>query len=278
MTAYNRQDFITEAIESVLRSKRHDWELIVVDDCSIDRTYTIATQFKQKDHRIRVIRNDKNLGDYTNRNLAASYAAGKYITYLDSDDYYLEDGLSYIVEQMEQEPEADWGIYDPGKKMKCLMMNSSEAIDMHFFHQPFLTIGPGGTIIKRLFFERIGGYPEKYGPANDNYFNLKAAASGNTLILTSDFFHYRLHEGQQLNNRFAYLYYNYNNQRDAFAELKLPLSESQIQWLIKKNKRRLSVNLVRFFLKDKSLKRLKYIIEKTEFSYRDFIQGIFHLG
>ena len=86
MTAYNRQDYIAEAIESVLASTYKNFELIISDDCSSDQTLEIARGFALKDERIKVFVNEKNLGDYPNRNKAASYARGKYIQYIDSDD------------------------------------------------------------------------------------------------------------------------------------------------------------------------------------------------
>lgn len=69
MTAYNRDKFIAEAIESVLASSFKDLELIIVDDCSTDKTLDIAKTFQQIDTRIKVFRNEENLGDYTNRNI-----------------------------------------------------------------------------------------------------------------------------------------------------------------------------------------------------------------
>ena len=79
MTAYNREKYIGEAIESVLASSYTNFELLIVDDGSKDNTITIAQSFEQKDSRIKVYINKKNLGDYPNRNYAASLATGKYI-------------------------------------------------------------------------------------------------------------------------------------------------------------------------------------------------------
>ena len=64
----------------------------------------IAKSYEQKDARIKVYVNDKNLGDYPNRNKAASYAKGKYIKYLDADDLIYPHGLEVMVHTMEQFP------------------------------------------------------------------------------------------------------------------------------------------------------------------------------
>ena len=86
MTSYNHEQYIGAAIESVLASTFADFELIVVDDCSLDQTAALAHQYARTDRRIHVVTNDKNLGDYPNRNQAASYATGTYLKYLDADD------------------------------------------------------------------------------------------------------------------------------------------------------------------------------------------------
>jgi len=85
-TVYNREKHLAACINSVLACSYQDWELIIVDDVSTDASVAIAKSYEQKDARIKVYVNDKNLGDYPNRNKAASYAKGKYIKYLDADD------------------------------------------------------------------------------------------------------------------------------------------------------------------------------------------------
>ena len=86
MTAYNREAFIADAIASVLAQKFADFELVVVDDASRDRTVEIANDLAARDRRIRVYVNERNLGAYPNRNYAATLARGSLIKYHDSDD------------------------------------------------------------------------------------------------------------------------------------------------------------------------------------------------
>ncbi len=276
MTAYNREEYIYEAIESLLATEGVNFELIITDDGSTDDTVAIAKTFAEKDSRIQLYINDKNLGDYANRNKAASYAKGKYITFLDSDDYYHNGGLAYIVDRMEKNPDAQWAIYDPEDTRQLKLLNPPEAIQEHFFVNPFLKMGPGGTILKRDFFEKLGGYPEKYGPANDMYFDLKAGSAAITLVLNKNFFHYRRHEGQEMNNVYAYLTANYEYLRDALAEIDMQLTPKQIKWLQLKNKRRFVVNLYKFYRSSRSWSKTKAAWEKAKFSVKDALQGIFH--
>src|SRR5688572_8660952 len=113
MTAYNRENYITEAIESVLSSYYSNFELIISDDCSTDRTVEIAKRYAAKNSKIKVYQNEKNVGDYNNRNKAASYAEGKYLKYLDSDDIMYPHCLSVMITSMEQFPAAGFGLSSP---------------------------------------------------------------------------------------------------------------------------------------------------------------------
>jgi glycosyltransferase involved in cell wall biosynthesis len=276
MTAYNREKYIAEAIESVLHSTYTNFELIIVDDCSSDKTVEISKQYQLKDSRIKVYVNEKNLGDYPNRNRAARLANGVYIMFVDSDDKTYPDSLEYCVHEMLEDAKADIGILCRIQSLCGKILTPQESIYHHFFIEQFLIIGPGGTIIKRFFFEKINGYPEKYGPANDMYFNLKAASKGNIKCLCKEFLFYRIHEGQEINNNFSYLYNNYLYTKDALKELNLQLSIQQINFLKKKSKRRFTVNIIKYFISTWDLKKTVTAIKNANFSLKDALEGVFH--
>ena len=276
MTAYNRSAFIGEAIESVLESNYQFFELIIVDDASIDDTVAIAQAYAAKDDRIKVFINEKNIGDYHNRNQAAAYACGVYLKYLDSDDTLLAKGLQYCVETMEANEDADWAMMYEHGNIKERVYEPLEAIQKHFFETPFLKVGPGGTIIKADFFKKLGGYPTAYGPANDMYFNLKAACSGKTLLLNNYFLFIRKHGGQEGRNMYGYLYNNYSYLNDALQQLNLPLSAAQKQWLSLKLRRRFAVNVSKFFFRTFNFKKTKYAWHAADFSAAKYIQGILY--
>src|SRR6266404_3983608 len=104
-TAYNREKYIAQAIESVLASSFKDFELIIVDDCSKDHTVEIARRYTG-DSRVQIHVNERNLGQFQNRNHAASLARGKYLKYLDSDDFIYPHGVAVMVDAMERFPDA----------------------------------------------------------------------------------------------------------------------------------------------------------------------------
>lgn len=275
MTAYNREQYIAEAIESVLVSSFKDFELIIVDDCSTDRTVEIARGYEQKDSRVRVYVNEKNLGQFPNRNKASEYASGKYIYYSDSDDTILPDGLEKLVNLMEQYPECSFGMYNSEIKTPIILQPET-AIRDHFFKKPFLNHGPAGTILLRSFFEKIGKYPTKFGIPGDMYFNLKAASQTPTILIPFKFMNYRIHEGQELSNKYDYLYNNYKYMNAALNELNLPLAQDEKRWLHNKNKRRFTVNITKYFFRTLNIPKTIKAIRLAGFGFRDALQGIFH--
>lgn len=100
MPTYNCGRFIRESIDSVLAQTYKVWELIVVDDCSVDNTDEVVASYH--DGRIHYIRNEQNLGAALTRNRALREAKGRYIAFLDSDDIWLPEKLEKQVAFMEQ--------------------------------------------------------------------------------------------------------------------------------------------------------------------------------
>jgi glycosyltransferase involved in cell wall biosynthesis len=165
MTAYNREKYIAQAIESVLASTFQNWELIIVDDVSTDRTVEIARLYEAKDKRIKVYINEKNLGDYPNRNKAASYAKGKYLKYVDADDLIYPYGLEQLVFYMEQFPEAGYGLCSlpqDNEKPYPFLLSQRDAFYRHYILRKWLFHkAPLSSIIKKDAFDAVGGFTGK---------------------------------------------------------------------------------------------------------------------
>ena len=98
--AYNSEKFIAETILSVLAQSYQDWEMIIVDDGSTDRTSEIVSSFQEKDSRIKYFYNATNKGSAFSRNLALQNAKGKWIAFLDSDDLWHPEKLEKQIEFM----------------------------------------------------------------------------------------------------------------------------------------------------------------------------------
>ncbi|MEO6490549.1 MAG: glycosyltransferase family A protein [Ferruginibacter sp.] len=212
MTAYNREKYIAEAIESVLASSYTDFELIIVDDGSRDSTVTIAREYAQKDDRIKLYVNEKNLQDYPNRNKAASYATGKYIKYLDSDDTIYPWGLESMVYCMEKCPEAGFGLMAINIAQDSpfpIQISGEAAYKAFFFNCALLTMGPSGSIIRRDVFEEAGGFSGK-PYIGDLEIWLVLCKKYNVVCMPLDLIWWRQHEGQQVLEGFNNSYYQNN--------------------------------------------------------------------
>ncbi len=95
LPAYNAAAYLEEAIRSVLVQTFSDFELIIIDDCSSDETFSIAQRFASEDSRIRVIRNETNQKEGGSRNIgiASVSPSVRYIATMDADDCCRKDRL-----------------------------------------------------------------------------------------------------------------------------------------------------------------------------------------
>lgn len=106
MPVYNCELFLAEAIESVLDQSYMNWELLIVNDGSIDQTYDIVNSYAQKDLRIRVF-HKKNEGVSKARNFALNQSRGEYVTFIDGDDVYHAERLKRMQEVFEENTNCD---------------------------------------------------------------------------------------------------------------------------------------------------------------------------
>jgi glycosyltransferase involved in cell wall biosynthesis len=105
---YNREKTISRAIESILNQTFQDFEVIIVDDCSNDYSAKIVHEYKLRDARIKYLKNEINQERCVSRNKGIQIALGKYICFLDSDDYHLPIHLETFYHKIleEKEPKA----------------------------------------------------------------------------------------------------------------------------------------------------------------------------
>ena len=100
LPSYNAASYITNAMESVLNQTYDDLEVIVADDASTDDTCAVIK--KIKDPRIKLMKRTENGGAAAARNTAMRAATGRYIAFLDADDYWTLDKLSVQIKEMQE--------------------------------------------------------------------------------------------------------------------------------------------------------------------------------
>lgn len=105
MPSYNKEKFISKAIDSILKQGFHDFELIIIDDVSTDNSVDIIRAYR--DDRIRFYRNERNIGIAFNRNRGLDIAKGIYIALLDADDISPLWRLEKEVDFLDSHPEMD---------------------------------------------------------------------------------------------------------------------------------------------------------------------------
>jgi glycosyltransferase involved in cell wall biosynthesis len=201
IVAYNREKYIGQAIESVLGQTFTDFELVVVDDCSRDRTAEVARSY-ETDPRVRVVVNERNLGDYPNRNQAAKYARGMFLKYHDSDDVMYPYCLEVMVRALESEPRAAFALSSnlgAWRGGPCPMLSTPILSFQREFlgYGSFFETSPTHALFRADAFRSLGGFPE-IGVHSDVEFYLRACAKVNILLLPADLCWYRVHPGREL--------------------------------------------------------------------------------
>ena len=96
MAVFNGQRFVSQAIESVLNQQYNNFELIIIDDCSLDNTTEVIEKYMIEDRRIIYLKNKSNNGKIKSRSDAVKIAKGKYITIVDGDDAFCHRNVLYI--------------------------------------------------------------------------------------------------------------------------------------------------------------------------------------
>ena len=278
MTSYNREKYIAEAIESVLASTYTNFELIIVDDCSTDRTLAIAREYESKDKRVKVYVNEKNVGDYPNRNIAAGYAKGKYLKYLDSDDLIYDYGLEVFVKLMEKHPLAAVGICSTADQLETpfpKQFSPNESLRYHFFVKSILTGGPSGAIIKRECFYEVGSFSGKR-LIGDTELWLKMATKYPVVILPPSLIYWREHSGQEFRSHDAKMIYfadSFPMIKESLKSAGQLLTDHERIWILNNQKRSVIRQLLAMVKNGKFNLAFKYF-KKFEFNAFDLFQSL----
>jgi glycosyltransferase involved in cell wall biosynthesis len=105
MPVYNAEKFLDENIPAILNQSFENFEFIIIDDESKDKSWDIIKKYARKDERIIPLRNEKNLGCVNTRNKGLRIAKGKYIAVMDPDDISLKDRFKIQVNYLNKHPE-----------------------------------------------------------------------------------------------------------------------------------------------------------------------------
>ena len=215
MPVFNGERFLQESIESVLSQTLADWELIVVDDGSRDRSAELARSYATRHSaRVRYLEHPGhvNRGATTSRNLAVRSSHGEYIALLDADDVWLPTKLADQVRILRDEPRAEM-VYGVPQYWRSWEGGSDYAMSPGLprvgnFEPPSLLtlshpLGPGSApcpsdlLLRRKLVERVGGFEEEFQGElqlyEDQAFLAKIYLTANVFVADSCWLKYRLH-------------------------------------------------------------------------------------
>jgi glycosyltransferase involved in cell wall biosynthesis len=161
MLGYQSVQYIKYAIETVKAQTYTNWELVFVDDCSTDGTYELASKLAESEPRIKVYRNEKNLGIVKNRKRAYELSTGDLICHFDNDDMLERWALEEMVYEFARLPEVMLIYSDLAQisaESNVELYSASKDFDKNTLHQHGWThLG----MYRREVMKHIEGYNDK---------------------------------------------------------------------------------------------------------------------
>lgn len=203
MTVHNGLPYLSQAIESVLDQTFGDFEFLVIDDASTDNSVACIRSYE--DSRIRLVCNERNLGQACSLNKGLELSRGAYVARLDQDDVCLPDRLRRQVSFLEQRPDVavvgTWGyrVDSLGHKIDLWCGR----VEDYGIFLALLLLGKCPVWHPSVMFRRdvvleIGGYDESFAPAEDFDLWVKLALCRyGAGAITEPLVMYRIHAGQQ---------------------------------------------------------------------------------
>jgi len=204
MPVYRSERYIGAAIRSVLEQTFTDWELIVVDDCSPDRTFDIVRSFD--DSRMRVSRNARNLGPEGNWNRVLAQATGRYIKLLPGDDTLYPSCLERQVRVLSEQGGEDIALVScardvidrNGRKVLTARVpghgriGGAQLIRRNVRYGTNIIGEPGAVLFRADIARRIGGFDASLGYVIDLDYWLRLLRHGDGYIIPDALCTFRL--------------------------------------------------------------------------------------
>lgn len=166
MSVYNGKEYLALSVNSVLSQTYHDFQFIIIDDCSTDGSSEILASMAQMDTRIILLKNERNIGLTKSLNLGIEAANGDYIARMDADDICMPERLASQLAYMNENSEvdlvyADTLLIDKNTEIICQSWRPStvqkvlNCLEKHNFI-PHPTV-----MFKKSIFDQLGGYDEQ---------------------------------------------------------------------------------------------------------------------
>lgn len=180
---YNKEMYIENAIKSILNQTFTDFELLIINDCSTDKSIEIASKFAFE--KVQIIHHEKNSGLAATRNTGIKKATSNYVTFLDADDLWKPHFLEKIFHLIQNFPDARifgtnyeeiWGktIKNPHNGSEFLPEDFTGYINFFKINIKQGIYNHGSVCIHKEVYENVGYYNEKINFSEDLDFNIRA--------------------------------------------------------------------------------------------------------
>ncbi len=275
MPAYNCEQYIDEAINSILNQTYTNFELLICDDVSTDNT--LARIQSYNDQRIQVFKNETNLGYPKTCNKLFSKAKGDYLTFLDADDYADLQRIETMVNAFNEDPElgmlgtAYLEVDEQGNKLKEQLAPFTEDKDLKAnIYTKHLICGATIMITKKVY-EDIGGYHEYYLNRisfQDYYWAALICLKYKSRILNTPLYIRRMHpQSISGSSKKAKIWYGYHSTLILLNQRKLTGTDDLEQNKQRHLKSKVYLKIASLFLSETDYQNaLKYISKAIKFN------------
>lgn len=199
MPAYNCEPYVGAAIESVLAQTWGDFELLIADDRSTDGTWRVLQDYARKDGRIKLFRNERNMGVSKTRNFLIQNASGEYIAWQDSDDISYPHRLEVQRMRLERDPQtAIVGGYlhfmdGNGRPLHVRTYPAADAeLRRHIFK--YSPVSQPVAMIRRSTLKKAGSFDERLRQAEDLDLSFRLGRHGTFANIEEPLLYYRFHQ------------------------------------------------------------------------------------
>lgn len=194
LPTYNGERFLADSIESVINQTYKNWELIIINDCSIDKTLEIAQAYAAKDERIKVYSNNKNLKIPKSLNYGFSMAKGEYFTWTSDDNIYKPEAIEYMVDFLQKNKNIDMvtcknDFINEDKTLNKKNMDFMERTQFELWKR--CNIGACFMYTRDIAL-KVGGYSEAMFCAEDYDYWYRIAIEGNIAYSDENLYLYRI--------------------------------------------------------------------------------------
>lgn len=210
---HNRKEFVIQAIESIKKQEYDNIEIIIIDDCSTDDTLVSIKNLSKSIDNIKILSNSETLFANNSRKKGLKIANGKYIVFMDDDDFYIDNNFfGDSIKIMEEDKSISTVIgsttdFKKNKFGKSIDLNGNGKIlnrdylnkfEIHY-NKPNSTLT---MVIKKDFLIKMNFENSKM--VNDTCIYLNAIFNGNVYLINKSVAAYRIHENNISNKKFKF--------------------------------------------------------------------------